>query len=140
MRDEVKSGKPVTETIEQYRREHPGALERAEAEILAEEAANAEIIPFVQSTKATFDAVLMRAKWANILDGDEYEDRLAGASADIRACLAEIERLGAFEKRILAFRDGLRVDSIDEDGTRYPYMLCGNDADVLEGLEKAING
>jgi len=52
----------------------------------------------------------------------------------------EIERLRAFEKRILKLRASMIEDCSDPTGQRARYMLYGDDADVIEELEAAING
>lgn len=59
----------------------------------------------------------------------------------IKDCLFaahEIERLRAFRNRIVGFFNELHEESKDGDGRRMPYMLYGDDADVLERFETVI--
>lgn len=100
---------------------HPGAPASAGAEMVLENQQQV-VAPQNDPVRRAYESIWRR-------DNKEHADALWN----------EIENLREVRKRIIAFLDELRTDSIDGD-TRYPYMLCGDDADVIERLERAIEG
>lgn len=81
-----------------------------------------------------------------IADGDEWTKAIStpGIKHTLRELchcservLALVAKQAEALKAVEAFRDRLREDATDE-GHRQPYMLYGNDADVVERFDAAL--